>query len=610
VSYSDREFGSDNIESNGDDEIEQRYYSLERERLGAAVNFDYRPNFDNQYYLRTLYSKFSDDEYRMANAFTFDGDDSEIERSSKDRAESQTIFSITAGAQHQLNDWLIEYQFGYSKADEEEPNALYYTFVGEDMAIDSDMLGQIPTVTQDAAAMDLDNYELDEISFEDNYTQDVESSFKVDFTRVLDWRNGSAEIKFGGKYRDREKENDTNVFIYDGDFDAVDPSYFASTSPDWGLGDFGPGLNRQVMRSYFNEQRDTLELADLDSELESNGASYSNSENILALYMMGKFDVGDLRIVAGLRYEDTDFSTTGMRVELIENEQTDVEEVVNTVWQREHSYDYILPSLNMRYEFSEKLIARMAFTQTISRPKFEDVGAYQIIESKTEEDDGVFVTEREAEVGNPELIPYESDNFDLALEYYPGGIGVLSLGYFHKNIDNFIIVADVAGTDGWDGYDEVMQAINGEEATVSGVEISWVKTFDSGFLIAANSTFTDSEAVTLLDGERYETSLPNQSDTIANLTLGYENDKFSLRLTSSFKSENLEEIDGDLIRMEDDHQQFDFMSKYYIKQNMNVYFNVININDEPYYHYFDQKNVNAQYEEYGRTFELGFNWTM
>lgn len=610
LSYYDRDFGSDNIESNGDDEIEQRYYSINRERLGAAVNFDYRPDFNNQYYLRTLYSRFADDEYRLANTFTFDDDDSEVERGSKDRYEEQSILSLTAGAEHQLNDWLIEYQLGYSKADEDEPSSLYYTFVGEEMDISSDMQGKIPTIVQDASVMELSNYELDEIELSQNEAQDTESSFKFDVTRSLEVSGHSAEIKFGGKYRDREKTNDAIVSLYDGDFEGVDLSQFETAAPDWGLGDFGPGLHKGAMRDYFNQEEDALELAELDSEVESNGATYSNEEDILAVYLMGKIDINDLRIVAGLRYEDTDFSTSGMRVELIENEETDVEEVVNTLWKSDRSYNHLLPSLNARYEFSDKLVARFAYTQTISRPKFEDVAAYQIIETKTEEDDGVFVTEREAEAGNPELLPYESENIDLSIEYYPGDIGVLSAGYFHKSIENFIIIADVAGAEGWEGYEEVTQAINGDTATVDGIELSWVKGFNNGFLISANGTITDSEAETLLDGELYKTSLPNQSDRIGNITLGYENNQMSLRLTMSYKSENLEEIDGDLIRMEDSHQQIDFSAKYFINESMHVYFNAININDEPYYNYFDTPSVNAQYEEYGRTLELGFNWTL
>lgn len=608
ISYFDRDFGSDNIESNGDDEAEQRQYTINRERIGGALNIDYRPDFNTQYFIRTLFSEFSDDEFRLANTYTFDGEDSEIERASKDRKETQTIFTVAAGGEHQLDNWVVSYQLGYAKSDEDEPDALYYDFVTENDSIDGDIERQIPTISHNAAAIDLSTFELDEIAFENNYTEDTESSIKLDLQRDIQFGQHNGRFKMGAKYRTREKTRDSQIFIYDGDFDSVDPSMFASNQADWGLGDFGPGLNRDGLRDYFAAQRSSLELAELDSELESNGATYVNEEDIFAMYAMATIDIDKLRVVAGVRYEQTDFSTSGYRVELVENEETDVEQVINTPWANERDYSHVLPSINARYAFSDNLIARAAFTQTISRPRFEDVAAFQIIESKTEEDDGEFVTEREAEVGNPTLEPYEANNFDLSLEYYPGDIGVLSAGYFYKEIDNFVVFADVAGTDGWEGFEEVVQPINGETAELHGIELAWVKSFDNGLLLGANGTFSSSDAVTFLDGERYETSLPNQSDTVGNLTLGYENNKLSLRLTMAYKSDNFEEIDGDFIRYEDDHQQFDFTGKYYVNDDMFVYFNAINITDEPFYAYFDERNRNAQYEEYGRTFELGFSW--
>lgn len=610
LSYFERSFGSDNVESNQDDEIEQRHYSITRERLGAAVNFDYRPDFNNQYYLRTLYSVFSDDEYRQRNTFVLDGEDSEIERDSKDRFEEQSILTLAAGGEHMRGEWLFDYQLGYAKSDEDEPDALYYTFVAEDSSIDGDMARIIPTVTFADSVNDYGNYELDEISFEDNYTKDTENSVKANITKSFTNDPYLKELKTGVKFRSRTKTVDSNIDIYDGDFDGIDPTQFASSQPDWGLGNFGPGLNRGAMREHFKQTRSSLELAELDSELESNGASYETNEDIFAAYFMGTFEFNDIQIVAGVRYEKTDFDTSGMRVELIEDEENDVEEVVNTEWKGDRSYDHFLPSVNVKYAFSDKLIMRAAFTQTISRPGFEESAAFQIIESKTEEDDGEFVTEREAEVGNPNLLPYEADNFDLSIEYYPGQIGVISAGLFHKKIDNFVIYADVAGTTGWEGFDEVIQPLNGESADLTGLELAWVKAFDNGLLVSANGTFSTSDATTLLDGEEYKTSLPNQSDTVGNLTVGYEDNSWSLRLAMTYKSKNLEEIDGDFIRMEDTHQQFDFMGKYYINEDMTVYFNAINLNDEPYYHYFDRRNQNAQYEEYGRTFELGFNWQL
>ena len=55
---------------------------------------------------------------------------------------------------------------------------------------------------------------------------------------------------------------------------------------------------------------------------------------------MGSVDINKLHLVAGVRYERTNFSTSGMRVELVENEETDVEEVVNTPWEAERDYDH------------------------------------------------------------------------------------------------------------------------------------------------------------------------------------------------------------------------------------------------------------------------------
>lgn len=258
LSYFDRDFGSDNIESNGDDEVEQRFYGINRERIGGAVNLDYRPDFNNQYFLRTLYSEFSDDEYRLANTFTFDGEDSEIERESKDRYESQSILSFALGGEHQLPLWQINWQLGYAKSDEDEPNALYYVFATENENIDGDLNQIIPTITQNSDALDLSTYELDEISFEDNYTKDTETSFKLDFIRPIEWNGNQGELKFGTKYRSREKDRSSQIFIYDGDFDGIDAEQFGASSPDYSIGNFGPGLSRSALRNYFSSQRANL----------------------------------------------------------------------------------------------------------------------------------------------------------------------------------------------------------------------------------------------------------------------------------------------------------------------------------------------------------------
>lgn len=606
VSYYNRKLGSDNIETNGDDEVQMRAYSMERERLGAALNFDLRPSENHQYYLRTLYSRFGDDEQRLGNAFIFDGDDSEIERMSRDRKEEQSIFSITAGGKHSLDLWQIDYQLGLSQAEEERPRTLYFTFVS-DAPFSGSQSGQIPPIEQSAEALDLGSYELDEIEFESSVAEDRQSMFKLDLARKI---GQAGEIKFGGKYQTRTKDSAVSNALYGGGFDDVTGTPFAGPPVEWGLGEFGPGLDRMAMREFYSANRNLLELDELESSLISRGESYEIDEDIAAAYLMGRYETAKMLLVGGVRYETTDFSTNGNRVELVNNEQTDVEEVIAQPWAVENSYNHLLPSLSFRYNLSADLVLRAAFSQTLSRPKFEDAAAYQIIETSVEADgEGGFETEREASVGNPELKPLEANNYDISLAYYPGGTSMLQATYFHKDLSNFVIYADVAGSAGWEAFDEVVQPVNGDDATIHGIELSWVRTWQSGFLVAANATFSKSEAVTFLDGERYETDLPNHSDTVGNLTVGYENERFSARLAMSYKSDNLEEIDGDMLRLEDAHQQFDFMGKYYLQNGVHVYFNVINITDEPMFHYFDRRNVTAQYEEYGRSFEFGVTYS-
>lgn len=42
------------------------------------------------------------------------------------------------------------------------------------------------------------------------------------------------------------------------------------------------------------------------------------------------------------------------------------------------------------------------------------------------------------------------------IEYYLGDIGVVLVGLFYKNIDNFVVYVDVVGIIGWEGFEEVI----------------------------------------------------------------------------------------------------------------------------------------------------------
>ena len=631
ISWFKRDFGSRNMETDGGwsefdvedaatgdkvslfgaEEIEQRQYQITRERLGAALNLDLHSGATDKYYLRTLYSDFSDDEYRQRNEYKFsdgkllDSNESganfsgaEMDRDTKDRYEEQSILSLVLGGENQLDNWFVEYNVGYSKSEEKEPNRLDVTFAGKD--IDMGYIARVdtPLLSQSTNAHDLSLFEMDKIEAANNLSEDEELSFKLDFSRDFVWQNNNGEFKFGFKHQNREKRNDVKVAIYDGDFLDALGSDFVAPAPDFDLGSFGPGLDRGAIQAFVRKNKEAFAFNSNESQVESDGQSYVSNEDITAAYAMVSMDIDKLHVVAGVRYEGTKFETQGNQVDLVVDKVSDTETVTTTPWQVSKDYDYFLPSLNLRYNISDKLVTRFAYTNTIARPTFSDSAAYQLIETETVEDEGVMVTERKAEVGNPALDPYESMNLDASIEYYPGSIGVLSAGVFYKDIDNFIIQQEVQDNGDWDGFDEVVQMVNGGKASLTGIELNWNKTFKSGFVLGANGTFIDADE-----------KLPNQADTVANIIVGFENHAISTRLSASYKSESFQFDDADMAVYEDSHMQLDFSSKYYLNDNMNVYFNATNLTDEPMYLYHGEKLYNYQYESYGRTFELGFTFS-
>jgi outer membrane receptor protein involved in Fe transport len=60
---------------------------------------------------------------------------------------------------------------------------------------------------------------------------------------------------------------------------------------------------------------------------------------------------------------------------------------------------------------------------------------------------------------------------------------------------------------------------------------------------------------------------------------------------------------------EDNHLHLDVIAKVHLTPNLMVYGNALNLTDQPYYAYTHQARYNAQYERYGRTFQVGLSYT-
>ncbi|SEI00917.1 TonB-dependent receptor [Rheinheimera pacifica] len=624
ASYAKRKFGSENVETGGSwdfddglEEFELRDYTISRERIGLALNLDYRPGNNNEYYLRSLYSRFSDSEERQSMAveladpqFAGSLGEAALIRSLKQREETQSISAIVLGTKQTSGNWEWLLEAGASKADEDTPFNIGAADFEQEFADGVGFTGSnILRLTAPAEAFLADGYELKEVEMGDTYAKETERNIKFDLSREIILRHGSLLLKSGAKFSQREKSAAEDVWLFE-DFDdlginALNLSDYAAANVDYGLGNMGSAIDSGSIYQLISG----LNRDDFIDEVESQINDYQVDEDISAAYFMTQWERDNWQLITGVRYEHEKREARGTRYDDI-NEEFSVN-------QQSSSKGYWLPAVVGRYNLSEQSIVRAAFSTGLVRPNFQQLAPAFILE---EDDD-----ELEAAFGNPDLKALTSNNFDLGIEHYADKLGVLSAMLFYKQIDNFIYEADLAGRGEYANFAKAETYVNGGKADLYGLELNAIHKV-SGFgnaldnlLISANLTITDSAADIewFDDGTLFsrEVALPSQSDKTANLSLGYETDVISLRLAANYKSKYLAEV-GDVTDAaydvySDNHLQLDFTGKWTIRRGMQLYFNIINLNDEPYYAYTGRKPYNFQYEQYGRTFVLGVqitNW--
>ena len=623
LSWNKRDFGSDNVETGGAwdfndgarlNSFEQRVYDISRERTGGGLNFDYKPDDDTQLYLRTLYSRFKDSETRNSTSLEFDKPQAagelgkaKAKRKLKQREETQEIQSYVFGGERMLGLWTLSGQAGYSRSSEDSPGHIAgATFKGNSSFPNSGFYDtEKPRPIIGAGFYDPSNFTLDKVDWEEQDTRDTEKNLRLDLARDYDVEGYASQVKFGGKVSRRNKDNDLNAWVYK-DFDdagfndaQLNMTPFDKGNVHYQLGQFGPGISGGAIKDLIGG----LNPGDYYDEQESRANDFKMREDINAAYVMNTVDIDDWRFIAGMRYEGTEFEAkgTGVRDGAFEAQDT------------QRDYHHWLPGLHARYQLDKNTQLRAAWTNAVVRPTFGQLAPGFVIE------DG------EASFGNPNLKPLESSNFDLGIEHYMGQAGTVSAFLFYKDIKNFVYNNDLAGSGEWVDFTEAHTYANGDSAKLYGLELAYSQKFDwlpapwNGLLLGANTTFSRSSAS--IEGvdqgtgrnRKRDIDLPNQSDTVGNLMLGWEDDTLSLRLSANYKSQYLYELAGISDKAHDLHvdaQTFvDFSARYSLTKNLQVSFEAQNLTDQPYFVYSGHRRYNNQYEEYGPTYSLGLTFT-
>ena len=278
------------------------------------------------------------------------------------------------------------------------------------------------------------------------------------------------------------------------------------------------------------------------------------------------------------------------------------------------NYTDWLPSANLRVRFTPEVQARLAFTQTRTRPGFGQLNPALRLAPPPACVPGQTDCVRTGSGGNPFLKPLESNNYDASLEYYFSRTGFASVGVFRRDMRGFIAnrAFEFPEPDPETGLPLVISGpINTREARITGFEAQITGFFDflpgvlSGFGAQANVTYIDAEAefgffcprtantdCTARPGAPNATTLrtpiPDVSRWTFNLVGLYERDGLTLRLAynrrSGFPEADRAERDGffTLQGRGNPVSRLDWSSSYALSDNFTVFFDWTNILNEPF----------------------------
>jgi TonB-dependent receptor len=171
------------------------------------------------------------------------------------------------------------------------------------------------------------------------------------------------------------------------------------------------------------------------------GTDRRTKENTLSLYGQYNHDWETagipMNLSAGLRFEKTDVTAAAVVPTPVGSSWGSVNEFDLTydgfaATTQKGSYKFFLPSIDYDATLRSDIKLRLSYGDTIARPGWDQIQGGRSLDQLFRVDGGT------GSQGNPALKPLLSHNLDGSVEWYYGKSSYASIGFFHKNVDNFI----------------------------------------------------------------------------------------------------------------------------------------------------------------------------
>ena len=213
--------------------------------------------------------------------------------------------------------------------------------------------------------------------------------------------------------------------------------------------------------------------------------------------------------------------------------------------------------------------------------------------------------------GNPDLKPITGNNFDLSLDYDLPHSGLIHLGAFDKEFNNYVVGRSVFGAfSGVPGTPFITSFVNAPSSHARAAEAAFAQTLWflpgplAGFGVSGNVTFVDSD-IELRTGEHQ--LLPATSKFTGNAALFYSGHGLEVQLAVQDVGESLSTIGASPLT--DVYQTrritMDLTSSLALRRNVQIYFNAKNLLNTPLRFNEGRSDRPIQREFYDVTLETG-----
>lgn len=324
------------------------------------------------------------------------------------------------------------------------------------------------------------------------------------------------------------------------------------------------------------------------------------TEEITAAYVQGTIRLGRLRVLGGVRMEDTDTKGTawarnttaawgGNSVGAASFDPAVVEanrqRAARSFVQRntiEGSYRKFFPGLHFTYEPAPALLFRASYNKSISRPPVPNIIPTIAVNPEA--------TPPTVSGGNPNLKPYLSDNFEVSVEKYFEPVGVVSAGVFLKEIkDYFRSFTTQLGPGGLDGQGlyadyNFTTSQNIGSAQIKGLELSYRQQFS--FLpgvfrgLGAFANFTYLKAQGDFGTTATSDKLGNMSPRQANFGVTFRHRGFEAHFLGNYQAEKYKATVAPIDVYNESRLVFDVKLQYSFNRRYDAFLDVTNITDE------------------------------